>query len=66
MTSSSLIGTTFAALSSSDLFEGQVILAAEDRSGDDSFEAELTAAAMAAGWDLFEDEDGDLVLAAID
>jgi len=38
-----------------------IILFADERTGDDAFEAELTAAALTRGWALVESEDGDLV-----
>jgi len=59
MTSTALIATTtnrIAVLTE----EGTPILWAEERTGDDAFESDLSAA-LPSGWALIEDEDGDLV-----
>ena len=66
-TSSTLIALAFdritAAISALD-GEGVVILHNDERTGDDSFEADLTEEARRHDRDIIEDEDGDLIIVA--
>lgn len=50
----------------SNIMESVTILYADERSGDDRFEADISVCARAAGFYLVEDEDGDLVARTVE
>jgi len=61
MATDTLIEAAFASIANAKE-DCDIVLYEDERTGDEPFEAELAAAAKVAGWDLIENEEGDLVV----